>query len=179
MNGGKKVIILVCVMPVQNGRVKEQGGDRREQREGGCDACTSSGKWVPRSAAVQMLINLPSWWGKTCLEAKCCLIEDCCHISEVKVVRTYPYRDFGDLSSQLHPPRGKLRNSSEVNNGFQGTAPLLSQAWSHQSFHTRPKLELGWMQTFALSVSLRSLLCLSQFYLAHHEDLLKLINIKI
>lgn len=161
-------------MPVQNRRVKEQSGDHKEQREGGCDVCTSSGKWVLRSAVVQMLINLPPWWGKTCLEAKCCLIEDCRHINKIKVVRTYPYHDFGDLSSQLNSPRGKLRNNSEVSNGFQGiaTAPLLSQSRCHQSFPTGPKLELGWMQTFSLSMSLWSLQCLSQFYLAHHEDLL-------
>lgn len=147
---GRKVIILVWVVPVQNWGVKEQGGDHKEQRDGGCDVCTSSGKWVLRSAVVQMLLHLPSWWGRTCLGAKCSLIEDCCYINKIEVVRTYPYHDLGDLSSQLNSPRGKLRNNREVNNGFQGlaTAPVLSQSWSHQSLHTRPKLELGWMQNF-------------------------------
>lgn len=29
-----------------------------------------------------MLINLPTWWSKTCLEARCCLIRECCHRSK-------------------------------------------------------------------------------------------------
>lgn len=54
-------MILVQVMPVQNGRVNEQGGDHTDQRESGCDVCTSPGRWVLHSALVQILINLPSW----------------------------------------------------------------------------------------------------------------------